>query len=147
MAEVHKTVLVEHSAARMFDLVDRVEDYPRFLPWCGGTDVHSRSAEETVASIHIDYMGVKQHFTTSNRKVEGREMRLTLREGPFSRLEGTWIFRPLGEAACKIEFDLSYHFSSRLLETVLSPVFNYIANTFVEAFVMRADTIYGQAGG
>ncbi len=141
MAQVNKSVLVEHSAAAMFALVDRVEDYPQFLPWCGGTEVNWRDDKTTVATIHIDYMGVKQRFTTENSKLVPAEMNLSLKEGPFSHLEGHWRFLPLSETACKIEFALSYTFSSRVLETLLTPVFNHITNTFVDAFVSRADKV------
>lgn len=127
----------------MFNLVDSVEDYPLFLPWCGGTEVKWRDELTTVATIHIDYMGVKQSFTTENSKLPHAEMNLSLQEGPFTHLQGHWRFLPLGQSACKIEFRLSYTFSSRVLETVLTPVFNHIANTFVDAFVLRADKLYG----
>lgn len=143
MAHVEKSVLVEHSSDAMFNLVDGVEDYPLFLPWCGGTEVKWRDDLTTVATIHIDYMGVKQSFTTENSKSPHTEMNLSLREGPFTHLHGHWRFHPLGETACKIEFRLSYGFSSRMLETLLTPIFNHIANTFVDAFVSRADTLYG----
>lgn len=141
MAQVNKSVLVEHPAGAMFALVDQVEDYPAFLPWCGGTEVKWRDAQTTVATIHIDYMGVKQSFTTENNKQAPTEMNLSLQNGPFSHLQGHWRFLALGETACKIEFSLNYTFSSRVLETLLSPVFNHIANTFVDAFVARADKV------
>jgi ribosome-associated toxin RatA of RatAB toxin-antitoxin module len=141
MAKVNKSILVEHPAGAMFALVDQVEEYPDFLPWCGGTDVKWRDELVTIATIHIDYMGVKQSFTTENCKSHPTEMNLTLQDGPFTHLQGHWRFHALGNAACKIEFDLSYTFSSRLLETLLSPVFNHIANTFVDAFVTRADKL------
>lgn len=141
MAQVHKTILVEHPAHAMFALVDQVEDYPVFLPWCGGTEVKWRDEQTTVATIHIDYMGVKQSFTTENSKQAPTEMNLSLQDGPFSHLQGHWRFLALGETACKIEFALNYTFSSRMLETLLTPVFSHITNTFVDAFVNRADKV------
>lgn len=141
MAQVNKSILVEHPADAMFALVDCVEDYPHFLPWCGGTEVKWRDEQTTVATIHIDYMGVKQSFTTKNQKSAPSEMNLSLQEGPFTHLHGHWRFLALGETACKIEFALNYSFSSRLLETLLTPVFSHIANTFVDAFVSRADKV------
>ena len=142
MARVEKSVLVAHTPERMFELVDRVEDYPVFLPWCGGTELKSRDAHHTAATIHIAYMGIRQSFTTDNTKTHPREMRIRLRDGPFSHLEGDWLFSPLGHDACKIEFRLEYAFSSRVLETILAPVFSHITNTFVDAFVRRADEVY-----
>lgn len=142
MARVEKSVLVAHTPERMFELVDRVEDYPAFLPWCGGTELQHRDSQRTVATIHIAYLGIRQSFTTENSKTPPNEMRIKLRDGPFAELEGDWRFIPLGQDACKIEFRLEYTFSSRMLETVLSPVFSHITNTFVDAFVKRADEVY-----
>lgn len=142
MAQVNKSVLVEHPASAMFALVDQVEDYPYFLPWCGGTEVKWRDEQTTIATIYIDYMGVKQSFTTENSKSRPTEMNLSLQDGPFTHLHGHWRFLALGETACKIEFALSYTFSSRLLETLLTPVFTHISTTFVDAFVTRADKTF-----
>lgn len=142
MARVEKSVLVAHPPERMFELVDRVEDYPIFLPWCGGTELKLRDEGHTVATIHIAYMGIRQSFTTENQKVRPRTMRIKLQEGPFAELEGDWQFLPLGEDACKVEFRLHYVFSSRILESLLTPVFSHITNTFVDAFVRRADEVY-----
>lgn len=142
MAQVEKSVLVAHPPERMFELVDRVEDYPLFLPWCGGTTLQSRDATSTVATIHIAYMGIRQSFTTENTKEAPRLMRIRLLDGPFSKLEGDWRFIPLGDDACKIELRLDYTFSGRMLEAVLAPVFSHITNTFVDAFVKRADAVF-----
>ncbi len=143
MAMVEKSVLIAHSAQEMFDLVDAVEDYPKFLPWCSQTRVDYRDEKKTVATLHISYLSVKSHFTTENDKIIPTSMKLHLVDGPFRRLEGVWNFKPLAENACKIEFQLSYEFSSKMFEKVIGPVFTQIANTFVEAFVRRADEIYG----
>lgn len=144
MARVEKSVLVGHTPARMFELVDRVEDYPAFLPWCGGTELKHRDDAHTVATIRIAYLGVRQQFTTENSKTFPDEMRIRLVDGPFAEFEGSWRFIALGDAACKIEFRLHYVFSSRILETVLAPVFNHITGTFVDAFVKRADALSPQ---
>ncbi len=142
MAQVEKTVLVGHSAARMYALVDEVEHYPEFLPWCGGVDLLKRDEQFTRATLHIDYHGIKQNFTTENEKVYPSLMDIKLVQGPFRHLEGVWRFIPLAEDACKIEFRLSYEFSSTLLERLIAPVFSHIANTFVDAFVERAEKVY-----
>jgi ribosome-associated toxin RatA of RatAB toxin-antitoxin module len=143
MAMVEKSVLIERSAQKMFALVDNVEDYPRFLPWCSKTRVEFRDEKKTVATLHISYLSVKSHFTTENEKVIPVRMSIRLVDGPFRRLEGSWLFKPLAENACKIDFQLSYDFSSKLFEKIIGPVFSQIANTFVDAFVRRADEVYG----
>lgn len=143
MALVNRSVLVGHSAQQMFELVDRVEDYPQFLPWCGGTNVSMRTEDRLVASIDINYMHIRQQFSTENSNEHPTLIRIRLVDGPFRLLEGEWRFRALGDAACKIEFMLHYEFSSKILDTVLGPVFGFIANSFVEAFIERADRVYG----
>jgi len=142
MALVEKSVLIVRTPQQMFDLVDRVEDYPAFLPWCGGTELIARTGEHTAARIHVNYHGVKAHFSTENRKDPPHRMTIALREGPFRRLDGGWQFTALGDAGCKVEFRLHYEFSSKLLEKVLGPVFGHIVNTFVDAFVKRAHHVY-----
>ena len=144
MADVKKLVLIEFTPAQMFELVDRCEDYPQFLPWCGGTEVHLRTDTITAATIHINYHGIKAQFSTENTKRWPNDMKLRLTEGPFTRLDGHWRFTPLGETGCKVAFSLHYQFSSKLLEKVLGPVFNHIANTFVDSFVKRAGQVYAK---
>ena len=147
MALVEKTVLIEQSAERMFELVDRCEDYPAFLPWCSQTAVKLRDADKTVATLHINYHSVKSAFTTENDKQYPHLMQIRLVDGPFRRLEGAWHFKSLAANACKIEFKLHYEFSSKLFEKVIGPVFSHIANTFVDAFVRRANQVYGASHG
>jgi ribosome-associated toxin RatA of RatAB toxin-antitoxin module len=142
MAQVEKSVLVPHSAERMYALVDAPERYPEFLPWCGGVDLLKRDDTQTTATLHIDYHGLKHKFTTENSKHYPTLMEIHLVQGPFRHLEGVWRFIPLAEDACKIEFRLNYEFSSHLLEKIIAPVFSHIANTFVDAFVERAEKIY-----
>ncbi|MEE9331722.1 MAG: type II toxin-antitoxin system RatA family toxin [Methylophilaceae bacterium] len=142
MNKVEKTVLVMHSAEEMFTLVDSVEDYPNFLPWCSKVDIVERTDTITSATLHISYRGIKQNFTTTNSKVFPRSMDIQLTDGPFKHLEGDWHFVELRPDACKIEFRLEYAFANNLLEKLISPVFNYIATTFVDRFVAQADEIY-----
>ena len=143
MAVVQKSILIEHTATEMFELVDKVEDYPKFLPWCGGTELLERTAQRTAATIHIHYHGIRTSFSTVNEKEIPHSMTIRLRDGPFRSMDGGWRFTALGEAACKVEFQLHYEFSSRMLEKALGAVFSRIITTFVESFVKRAGEIYG----
>jgi ribosome-associated toxin RatA of RatAB toxin-antitoxin module len=142
MALVEKSVLVPYSAEQMFVLVDNVADYPQFLPWCGGASVSSVDGETVHATVHIDYHHIKQSFTTENVRQPPRRIDITLKDGPFRHLDGSWHFIPLAESACKIEFQLHYEFSSRLLEKVFGPIFHFIVNNFVDAFIHRAEKVY-----
>jgi ribosome-associated toxin RatA of RatAB toxin-antitoxin module len=143
MALVQKSVLVGYSAQRMYALVDEVERYPEFLPWCGGTELEHRDGEVTRASIQIDYRGIRQTFKTENRTQAPELIQIRLVSGPFHTLDGTWRFTALAPEACRIDFQLHYEFASRLLERLVGPVFHYIANSFVDAFLKRAERLYG----
>jgi len=143
MAVVHKSVLLAYSAEQMFALVDRIEDYPKFLPWCGGAEIRQRDGDKVVATLRINYHGVKQAFTTENTNSFPTAIRMDLLEGPFKHLHGTWTFKPLRADACKVEFELHYEFSSRLLEQIIGPVFTMITGSFVDSFCKRAEAIYG----
>ncbi|MES2935112.1 MAG: type II toxin-antitoxin system RatA family toxin [Pseudomonadota bacterium] len=143
MAVVHKSVFLGYSAAQMFALVDKVEDYPQFLPWCGGVHVKERDANRLVATLSIHYHGIKQSFTTENTTLPPQSMQMRLIDGPFKHLNGSWIFKALRDDACKIEFELQYEFSSKIIEQIIGPVFNVIANSFVDSFCKRAQAVYG----
>ena len=143
MAVVHKSVFLGYSAEQMFDLVAKVEDYPKFLPWCGGVEVKERGEDTVVASLGIHYHGVRQSFTTSNVNTPSTSIKMRLVDGPFKTLEGTWTFKALRADACKIDFDMHYEFSSIILEQLIGPVFGMIANSMVDCFCKRAETVYG----
>jgi hypothetical protein len=143
MAKVLRSILVEYSAEEMRALVEDIESYAKFLPWCGGTAIVSRDAARTVATIRIDYRGIRQEFTTENLASPDGGIRIRLVSGPFRKLEGEWLFKALAPTASKVSLNLEYEFSGRLLDTVLGPVFHYITDSMVEAFVKRAEAIYG----
>jgi ribosome-associated toxin RatA of RatAB toxin-antitoxin module len=143
MALVEKSMLVAYSADRMHDLVNDVERYPEFLPWCGGAHVESREGHIMRASVQIDYHGIKQSFKTENRSSPPGLIEIRLVSGPFRQLDGEWRFTALSADACKVEFRLHYEFASRLLEKLVGPVFKHIATTLVDAFLRRAKQLYG----
>ncbi|MGZ3181505.1 MAG: type II toxin-antitoxin system RatA family toxin [Telluria sp.] len=143
MAVVHKSVLLGYSAEQMFDLVATVEDYPKFLPWCGGVKVVERTAEKLVACLAIHFKGLNQSFTTANHHARPACMKMTLVDGPFKCLDGMWTFKSLRADACKVELNLHYEFSNRMLEGLVGPVFGIIANSMVDSFCKRAETVYG----
>jgi len=142
MASVQKSVLVPYSAPRMFELVERIEEYPQFLPWCGGAKILERTPVETLARIEINYHGVRAHFTTANRNQPYERIVIELRDGPFRRLDGIWRFRSLPPDGCKVELELHYEFATPVLALLIGPVFSHIAHTFIDAFVRRAETVY-----
>lgn len=144
MHSVERSVLVPHSASQMFDLVADVEKYPQFMPWCGGATVSARDAQGMQASITIALAGIKQTFTTRNVHQYPNCIELQLVDGPFSELTGKWQFISLSEDACKVLFTLNYAFSNRALETLVGPIFNRIATSFIDSFTQRAQVCYGE---
>ena len=150
MKHVKKSVLLWYSPAEMYRLVTDVPRYPDFLPWCERAEILEQHSSGMTARIGLHYAGVRHAFTTRNEHLPDQQVLMKLVDGPFSLLEGTWDFVPLARAgegqpsACRIEFDLRYAFSSRPLEAVLSPVFDRVANTFVDSFVTRAEQVYGE---
>ena len=139
---VKKSVLVPYASAEMFDLVDRVEQYPQFLPWCAGAQVLAAEERRKSARLDIDYHGVRAHFTTDNVNEPPERIVITLKDGPFRHLHGEWRFKALAASACKVELELAWEFRTPLLERVVGPVFGRIANTFIDAFVRRAESLH-----
>jgi ribosome-associated toxin RatA of RatAB toxin-antitoxin module len=147
MKTVHKSVLIWYSAEEMFNLVTDVAKYPQFLPWCDRAAVSDATERGMKAQVGISFGGIHQTFTTRNEHVPGREVKMHLVDGPFSRLDGHWKFTPLGGAgeqrACKVELQLCYGFDNVALAALVGPVFDKIAGSLVDAFVKRAEAVYG----
>ncbi|MEY5027815.1 MAG: Persistence and stress-resistance toxin PasT [Pseudomonadota bacterium] len=145
MKNIHKSVLIWFSPEEMFRLVTDVSAYPQFLPWCDHARVIETTEQGMTAEVGIKMAGIKQSFTTRNTHVPGREVQMTLVDGPFSNLSGGWTFSPVGDGsqrACKVELKLHYGFSSAALSAVVGPVFDKIASSLVDAFIQRAEQVY-----
>lgn len=142
MTQVDRSALVLHTAEEMFDLINDVERYPEFLPWCASTEIISRTDDELVATLFLSKGGLKYNFTTRNQLNRPVSMTLELEEGPFSRLSGVWDFKPLSDEACKVSLSLQFEFSGKIASMAMSKVFNQVATTMVDAFVTRADQVY-----
>lgn len=145
MPTVQKNALVRHSARQMFDLVDDIEAYPDFLPWCNGSRVLLRENAIVEAELSVAYAGRFSHtFATRNTCIEGESISMTLLHGPFRSLEGIWRFEPITGEASRISLDLRFEMAGTLTAMAFSPIFNQICNTLVEAFTARAKVIYGK---
>jgi len=140
-----RSAIVGHSAAEMYALVEDIESYPRFLPWCRAVRVE-RGPEGTRATLTAAMAGVQQSFTTRNANRPGESIEMRLVEGPFSAFAASWRFEPLSAEGCRIAFRLEYEFASRALGRLLQPLFDRIADTMVDAFTRRAREIYGDPG-
>ena len=146
MKTVRKSVLIWYSPQEMFALVTDVPSYPQFLPWCDHALIREQDSQGMTAEVGIALAGVRKSFVTRNLHEPGRRVTMTLVEGPFSQLDGDWHFHPVGDGsqrACKVELELRYGFSSAALATLVGPVFDKIAASLVDAFVARAEKVYG----
>jgi len=143
MAQVNKSALVPFSAEQMYQLVENVNDYHTFLPWCSASKQLERKNNVVVGTVTISKGRVNKAFTTKNILHKNKLIEIELVNGPFKELNGFWRFDELKEDACKVSLELEYEFSSRLLGLVVGPVFNQVANTMVDSFVKQAGVAYG----
>ena len=147
MRKVRRSALVPYSAREMFVLVDDVEAYPEFLPWCHDAEVHNRSREIVEATLELHKGSLSRHFTTRNRRSEFESIGIELVGGPFSHLSGGWQFRELGETGCKVILELDFEFSSLLVDMMFGAYFEDTCNSLVDAFTRRAAGIFGARKG
>lgn len=143
MTTIHKSALVPYSAEQMYKLVDDIPAYPEFLPWCSGSKEINRREDEVEASLDIAHSGVHKSFTTRNRLEINKTIEMQLVEGPFKHLNGVWRFEPLGDAGSKVVLDLEFDFSNKLLGMTFGRLFSKIASSLVDAFIQRAQKVYG----
>lgn len=143
MKNINKTALVPYHCSEMFNLVNNVNDYPKFLPWCKSVTLQSQTESEIVATVQMGGAGLDQTFTTKNIITVNEAIKMCLVNGPFNHLLGYWKFDQLGNEGCKISLNLEFEIKNRLLNMSLGPVFTKICNSLVDAFINRANEIYG----
>ncbi len=143
MRHASRQALVPYSAQQMYDLVDAIETYPEFLPWCTSAVVHERENNSVRATLELTKGGMTKEFTTRNVGTPGERMEMHLVDGPFSHLEGVWSFKPLGDAGCRVALDIEFEFSSPMLGVMLGGFFEKTCNELVDAFTRRAEQVYG----
>ena len=137
MKRISRSAIVECGAMDFYGLVEAIESYPEFLPWCAAVEVRERTPGRTVAMLTLAVKGVRQSFTTENTNLPGQFIDMRLVDGPFRKFAAAWRFTPLGAAACKAEYAMEYEFSNRVVGAALEPVFRRIADSTVEAFTRR----------
>jgi ribosome-associated toxin RatA of RatAB toxin-antitoxin module len=144
MSVIHRAANVYYTASEMFKLVDDVEHYPEFLPWCTSVEVHKRSPNEVSATLGLAMGGLHRKFTTCNRLHQDKIIEIRLVNGPFHHLEGFWRFQPLSEKMSRVILDLEFELTNRVVNFAFEPIFHQVANSLVHAFVSRAEHIYGK---
>lgn len=143
MAVIKRNAVVPYTPAQMYELVNRIEDYPDFLPWCKTSDVLERTDDEVRASLTLAKGGIEKSFTTLNRMQNNKMIEVRLVSGPFNHLEGFWLFEPVGDTMCKVLLDLEFELANNIFSLALGPIFQQIANSLVDAFCQRAKQVYG----
>lgn len=144
MPTVNRSALVRHSAQVMFDLVNDFERYPEFLPGCRRTRLLERDEDHLIGELTLAKAGVEQSFTTRNDLYPPERIELSLVSGPFKRLQGQWLFTPMGENTCKVSLEMNFEFSNRILGMAFGKLFSQVASQLVDAFTRRADDVYGR---
>lgn len=144
LAHIKRSARVPYSPEAMFDLVNDVDSYPQFLPWCRSAAVLEQGDGWRRARIEMAKGPLHRSFTTRNELERGRRIRVRLEDGPFRKLSGDWHFDPVGDNGCQISLDLEFEFAGAFLHRVLGPVFNQIASTLVDSFCRRAREIHGR---
>lgn len=143
MNQINKKTIVPYTSEQMFKIVNRVDSYPAFLPWCSDADIESESESQMIATVYIAKGPLKQKFTTRNILEKYNFIKMELVDGPFSFLEGTWLFEDIGTNKCQVSFDLEFEFKRDLISKLLEPIFSSAVNTMVESFKKRAYDKYG----
>ncbi len=143
MHNISKSAIVPYSCKEMYQLVNRVDRYPEFLDWCTSTSILNQTEDQVTASVKINKSAFNQSFTTINNLIPNKRIDMQLKDGPFSHLSGYWKFTKLNNSACKVELQLQFDFSSKLVDVAISPIFSSIANSQLDAFVKRAKYVYG----
>lgn len=142
MPQISRTALVPYSAEQMYQLVNDVESYPQFLPGCSGSRVLDESDSQMMAAVDVSKAGISKTFTTRNILVSNKSIMMQLVDGPFRKLMGGWRFTPLGDDACRIEFQLDFEFTNKLIELAFGRIFKELASNMVQAFTLRAKEVY-----
>ena len=143
MTEISKTAVVPYTTNEMYALVNDIESYPAFLPWCIAAKILSKKEESLIATLSLAMGKIKQSFTTENIMLEGSRIDMRLIEGPFKHLSGYWKFNPEDEHSCHIQLHMNYEFKNKIIKYALGKVFYIVIDTMVESFVQRAQHIYG----
>ncbi|HRD68980.1 MAG: type II toxin-antitoxin system RatA family toxin [Legionella sp.] len=144
MTVVKRARTVPYSCEQMYGLVNEVEHYAEFLPYCSESKVHHRDEDEVQATLVIGAAGMSKSFTTRNRLQVNKMIEIRLVDGPFSHLEGFWRFDEVEGGGCKISFDLEFEFAGKIFSMLLGPVFDQVTDKMVDAFCDRAETVYGK---
>ena len=144
MARINKKTNVKFSANQMYSLVNDIETYPDFLPWCTDANIISSDEATLTASISISIGRIKKIFTTLNTMREGISINMILIQGPFKELNGQWIFQDNSEGGSTVSLEMQFEFKNKLLKYTFGTAFKKIIDSLVDVFIERANVIYDE---
>ena len=145
MPGIHEVRRLPYGAEQMFDLVADVDRYPEFLPWIMATRVRSDSETAMIADMLVGFSAIREKFTSRVEKRRPHEIRVHYVDGPLRDLDNRWLFRPLGEHECEIEFSVEFTFRNALFEKLAGQYFDRAFRKMVAAFETRAAALYGSS--
>lgn len=140
---IKRSAIIHYTARQMFELVNDIEQYPQFLPWCHASHLILKTDQQIEAKLDIAWSGIHKSFTTRNTLTPYEKIDITLVNGPFKHLEGIWCFTSLENQGCKVELELEFELTGHFFDRLFQPIFNHIANSLVDLFCKRAVDIYG----
>jgi len=143
MTEISKTTVVPYTPEEMYVLVNDIESYPVFLPWCTAAKILTQQEENLTATLSLTLGKIKQSFTTENTMQDGARIEIQLIDGPFKYLSGCWKFNQEDEQSCHIQLHMNFEFKNKILKHTLGKAFYKVMDSLVESFVQRAHQIYG----
>lgn len=143
MPHIERSALIAVPAADVYALVNDIERYPAFLPWCARAEILSKSETEVVARIDIAVRGRRETLVTRNRLTPSSAIALEMVEGPFRRFQGRWRFTPVGDAGCRVDLEVSFELANRLVGAFAAPFLHRIADRVVDAFAARVREVSG----
>jgi len=143
MTRINRSALVNHSAERMFELVNDIESYPLFMQGCTAARIIESNEQQLIGELTLTKAGINQTLTTRNILVYGREMKMELIKGFFNSFSATWRFDPISEGACKVSLEMEFEFASGIMDFAMGKLFSSSANNLVDSLVKRAQQVYG----
>lgn len=145
MPGIREVRRLPYSAEQMFDLVADVGRYGEFLPWVVATRVKSDSDTEMVADMLVGFKALREKFTSRVHKRRPHELEVHYVDGPLKDLDNKWVFTPLPDGGCEVDFSVEFTFKNRVFEALAGQYFDRAFRKMVAAFETRADELYGSS--
>tara|TARA_Y100000992_G_C21114941_1_gene419066 strand:- start:171 stop:608 length:438 start_codon:yes stop_codon:yes gene_type:complete len=138
MNYIDKTENINVDVNTIFTLINNVDGYKDFLPWCKNSSIESNIDNIIVGEIEISKNLISWKFKTSNHYIEDKKIELKLVDGPFSHLKGEWNFKKKDNFNTQVNLYLEYQFDNRIIEMSLKPIFSSIMNSILDSFISEA---------